>query len=224
MKKTNVMIEVSDDLYYEIVEPYKKRKGFGKLVVQLLEAYRNNDQIYSFINGTMDGLEDEATNELLRDLNSMADSLSMFGALQNQAEVTIDEGKRAFDSFADTAYEDRGRFTSEQYNKEESKPNQGGLTREDVVNIVNDSLTDVKKMLKDLMDNGVVSPPIANQVQEVVETKVHASINEVVVMEEIPAQVPYHEDVTPVIKEASDEDAQKAMDAIGSLMGSLNFT
>lgn len=214
MKKTNVMIEVSDDLYNEIIEPHKKRKGFGRLVVQLLEAYRTNDSIYSYINGTLDGLEDEATNELLKDLNNMAQSLNMIGVLQNQAEVTIDEGKRVFDGFGSKANEDERKYNPQ---------TKDILTREDVVNIVNDSVSDIKGMLQELMANGVVSQPVVSQVESAVETKINASVNEATVREEAPLRVAEGLVTAPIVKEVSEEEVKQAEDALGSLLGSLNF-
>ena len=96
MKKTNVMIEVTEEIYDSVVNPYKKKKSFGRLIVMLLEAYAYNDSIYSYINGAMDGIEDQATEELLKDLNSMAESLSMFSAYCDQMESVLDNCQKAF--------------------------------------------------------------------------------------------------------------------------------
>lgn len=221
MKKTNVMVEVSDDLYNEIVEPFKKRKGFGKLVVQLLEAYRTNESIYSYINGTLDGLENEATEVLLQDLNNMAQSLNMFGILESQAESTIKEGQRTINDFKDHAFEDSKKYKEE---KDEIV-----LTKNDVVDIVNDSVKDIKDMLSALLQNGSVSQPVANQVGVVVESKIHSEVNKVVPREEeeIAAGSSFTEEVTRS-EIIFDEDTLKkeeavAKDALSSLVGSLNY-
>lgn len=211
------MIEVSEDLYNEVVEPYKKKKGFGRLVVQLLEAYRTNDSIYSYINGTMDGLENEATEELLKDLNNMAQSLSMFGVLHNQAEVVIDEGQRAFNDFGNQAKEDNSKFESP---KEEAKET---LTKEDVVSIVNDSISDIKSMLKDLLEQKDVSAPVVEKVQEQVHEVVEAKINNdlgTVVTDKNSSQEVYNHVAE---KQVSNEEQKQADSAIESLLGSLNF-
>lgn len=221
MKKTNVMIEVSEDLYNEVVEPYKKKKGFGKLVVQLLEAYRTNDSIYSYINGTMDGLENEATEELLKDLNNMAQSLNMFGVLHGQAEVVIDEGQRAFNDFGNKAKEDINKFSDAGVSpKEEPKET---LTKEDVVSIVNDSISDLKSMLKDLLDSRDVSAPVVEKVQEqvheVVENKINTDLSAVVTPKNSSPEVYSHVSE----KKVSKEEEQQADSAIQSLIGSLNY-
>lgn len=215
MKKTNVMIEVSEDLYNEIVEPYKKRKGFGKLVVQLLEAYRTNESIYSYINGTIDGLESEATEELLKDLNNMAQSLNMFGVYQNQAEVVIDEGQRAFNEFSNQAREDSSRFEASPREKSEDKP----ITKEDVISIVNDSVSDMKNMLKELLKRGTVSAPVVEKVQEAVETKIHVGLSEAIT-EPIASS---NNESSFMPREVSKEEEDFANDAFASLLGSASF-
>lgn len=215
MKKTNVMIEVSEDLYNEIVEPYKKRKGFGKLVVQLLEAYRTNESIYSYINGTIDGLESEATEELLKDLNNMAQSLNMFGVYQNQAEVVIDEGQRAFNEFSNQSREDSSRFEASPREESEGKP----LTKEDVISIVNDSVSDMKNMLEELLKRGTVSAPVVERVQEAVETKIHVGLSEAIT--EPVASINNESSFIP--REVSKEEEDFANDAFASLLGSASF-
>ena len=214
------MIEVSEDLYNEVVEPYKKKKGFGRLVVQLLEAYRTNDSIYSYINGTMDGLENEATEELLKDLNNMAQSLNMFGVLHGQAEVVIDEGKRAFDDFSNQANEDVGKFSGASVppRQEEAKET---LTKEDVVSIVNDSISDIKDMLKELMinSNKPVSEPVVEKVQEVVETKISSNLATAVTEKNTSPEVYNY----VAEKQVSKEDEEKANSAFTSLLGSASF-
>lgn len=213
MKKTNVMIEVTDELYEEIINPLKKQRSFGKLVVQLLEAYRSNESIYSYINGTIDKLDNEANEELLKDLNNMTQSLNMLGVLQEQVAVTINEGSREFNAYSEKAKNDSNKFSMS-----EGKESQEVLTRDDVVKIVDDSVSDIKKMLQELMERGTVPQPVAKQVEEVVENKMNESVSRVVVKEDndyIP--------MTYAEKEISNEDEELAKNALSSLMDSLPF-
>lgn len=213
MKKTNVMIEVTDELYEEIINPLKKQRSFGKLVVQLLEAYRSNESIYSYINGTIDKLDNEANEELLKDLNNMTQSLNMLGVLQEQVAVTINEGSREFNAYSEKAKNDSNKFSMS-----EGKESQEVLTRDDVVKIVDDSVSDIKKMLQELMERGAVPQPVAKQVEEVVENKMNESVSRVVLKEDndyIP--------MTYVEKEISNEDEELAKNALSSLMDSLPF-
>lgn len=191
MKKTNAMIEVSDAVYEDIVMPFKKKKSFGKLITMLLEAYATNDSIYSYINGAMDGLENEATEELLKDLNSMAESLSMLGALNSEAESVIDNGQRVFDDFGSRATQD----------SEKVQGAVGGVSREDVVEIVNESVSEIKDMLKELLSGAVtINQGVQPQSEEAVATKEESKVEEI-----------------------SKEDEEKAQGALASLMGSLQY-
>lgn len=154
MKKTNVMIEVSDSLYDSIVQPYKKRKEFGKLVVQLLEAYSSNDKIYGYINGVMDGIAEEENKELLKDLQNMAQSLNMMGILQDQVESYTDEGLNYFSEKSNSENNDIKPPVSDFDKAKDEK----ALTRDDVIEIVNESMSDVKSMLSQvvsMISNGV---------------------------------------------------------------------
>lgn len=215
MKKTNVMIEVSDDLYNDIVEPYKKRRRFGRLIVELLEAYRTNDVIYSYINGTIDGLDSDATDMLLKDLDSMQDSLSMLGALQNQAEVVIDEGNKAFNSFLNTGKEDVDlNFIN---NDDKKVKDENTLTKEDVINIVNDSMSDIKSMLESILAKGVSVDNSSNN-----DTKVANNEKSTPSQERGTSQddglVEYNHNSS-----ISKEDETAAQSALSSLCGSISF-
>lgn len=223
MKKTNVMIEVSDDLYDAIVAPSKKKKSFGRLVVQLLEAYRDNESIYSYINGTLDDLENEATEELLKDLNSMANSLNMLSALENQAEANIDEGLRTFEDYTnkDAQVEEvkHLEMSSPQIHKDENQ--NSGLTKEDVVDIVEESISDIKDMLQQLLDNGVVNRDIASTVESTVKDSIYENIDKGTTDEKVVEDKHVEEVIvdTPVSK----EDEEKAKNALDNLLGSISF-
>lgn len=202
MKKTNVMIETSDDVYERVISPAKKKKSFGKLVALLLDAYANNESIYSYINGEIDNLESEATEGLLKDLNSMAESLSMLGALSSEAEATVDNGKKAFTEFGEKASNDISKV-----NDVGSVGN--GLSREDVVEIVEDSMSEIKDMLKKLLESGV-SPVVAesSSVAEPIAKEVTATVED-----------NHVEKAT----EITEEEQKEAEDALSSLMGSIGW-
>lgn len=228
LKKTNILVEVSDDLFSEVVEPYKKRKGLGRLVVQLLEAYRSNDSIYSYINGTLDGLEADDTKELLKNLSDMSESLSMLGIMQEEAEVVIDEGQRSFNDIAggsrgvaEPVEPVRGTVidnTIADSNSSNSSSNSSintGLSKEDIVSIVrgivDDSLAGIRVTLDELMKSGRVSEPEADRVHGMVESKVVADVGKAIVSSRDSSA-------------DSTEEENEASDAINSLLGSLNFT
>lgn len=213
MKRTNVFIEVSDEVYDAVIAPSKAKKSFGKLMCMLLEAYAYNDSIYSYINGAMDELEDKATEELLKDLGMMSQSLSMFSALESQAEVISDNGHKAFEDFADSASRDIERNNSGRVDKDN-----GFITRDEVLDIINTGMSDIKSMLKDVLSgigNVEVHPSVAQDTQVVKEDFTEA-VDEVVVESN-------NDDNLNIAKPISDEEEEEAQKALSNLLGSLGF-
>ena len=233
MKKTNIIVEVNDEIYESVVAPFKKRKSFGKLMVQLLEAYTYNEAIYSYINGVMDGIEHDAMEDLLNDLTS---SISMMGMLGSQAEAIIENGQRDFESIRQGSTE--ANFTVDK----EPVPDEpkGGVTREDVQNIVAESMSGIESMLKELLSHGTLNTGngsvgngrIYDSPREEVRQSYFESpaVNKeefkpkAVTVEEVDTYkkvVPEEKEV--VYKEPSSEDESMAQDALASLLGSVGF-
>ena len=218
MKKTNILIEVSDDLYKDIVEPAKKSKTFSKLVVKLLEAYRENDSIYSYINGSLDGLREEENEELLKSLSNMANSISMLDALSSQAESMVDEGVRTFNEYSTEVKEPSIEGVLPLASVVEENKNSNSLTREEVeeivVNTVSKSLSGIEDMLKQLMENSSTVIREVKVSEEEVSTKVKQPLGDTIVEKEIDL----FED-----EEIDEESAKEAEDALSSLLGSLSY-
>jgi len=228
MKKQNIMIEVSDEIYESVVTPYKKRKSFGKLVVQLLEAYAYNDVIYSYVNGTMDGLENEAMADLQQDLNKMAESLGMLGMLDSEAESVINNGERDFSAIREMN-SGAGEVSTDIIQAQRNEV-AVGLTKEDVIDIVKSETSDIKSMLQVIISGtgGVmIGTPVASEekvvtrevIREVVKEEPKKEVKreerkEYAKVEEFES----HNDVAP-----TEEEASAAQDALSSLMGSLSF-
>lgn len=199
MKKTSVMIEVSDDLYNDVVEPYKKKKGLGKLIVHLLEAYYTNESIHSYINGIVDGIENESTESLMNDLANMTQSLNMLGVLESQAVTVMSDGARAFNDIK----------------VESVNPPTESLTREDVIKIVDSSVSDIKNMLGELLiDKNRSNQEVTVSSVEKVEVKKEEKIEPVV--KPIPVAEVKEEKVEPIVKstpmEEVEEDYQEVYD------------
>lgn len=193
MKKTSVMIEVSDDLYNDVIEPYKKKKGLGKLIVHLLEAYYTNESIHSYINGIVDGIENESTESLMNDLANMTQSLNMLGVLESQAATVMSDGARAFNDIK----------------VENVNPPTESLTREDVIKIVDSSVSDIKNMLGELLtDKNRSNQEVTVSSVEKVEVKKEEKVEPIVKstpMEEVEEDYQeVYDDYNPSMEESDD--------------------
>lgn len=99
MRKVNVMVEVSDDIFEDMVKPLKAEKSFGKVVVALLEAYYYNDAVYSYVSNRLDGITVQENSDLMKDLQDMAESISFLNASADKIEQEMNRGIGEFDSF-----------------------------------------------------------------------------------------------------------------------------
>ena len=93
MRKTNIMIEVTDDMYDTVVEPFKKNRSFSKLVVALLEGYKGNEYISRYVNGTLEGFEEDSIQALNETLDGMKRSISFLSMYSDEIDSYQDEGK-----------------------------------------------------------------------------------------------------------------------------------
>lgn len=216
-RKINIMIDVPEDIYDSVVAPYKEKRKFSKLVIQLLDAFATNSSIYSYINGIMDGLEEESVESLLKDLNSMSQSLTMMNMLGSQAEVILNNGTQEFEEVNRREKEFSSAFTESDLGNTHKD---SSISRGEVESIMNQTLADFKNdFMRDMqamlsqMGNVGSNKGYSEVVPEVKETvkavnePVYKPVKEARVMEKVP---------TP-------EDAKKATDALNSLMGSFSW-
>lgn len=233
MRKTNLMIEVSDELYESIVEPYKKKKGFGRLVVQLLEGYANNDAIYGYINGALDNLDEKANESLLEGLNAMSDSVNMFSFLQQEAQSVVDDGAREFSSIGQRS---AGQFKKGFEESGGTEVNADAVSREEVKAIVNEGISSIKDMLSEVLAGAQVTSeksssaveeekivPISKTMMKEVEKPVLEIEKSVVEIEKPVLEVKKNIEISEPVKteEQKQAEAEDAGNLLASLAGSL---
>lgn len=98
MKKTNILIEVSDDLYDNVVYPMKRQKRFSKLIVMLLKGYYENDYINAYIDGNVDVENKEGIEALDSVLKDMKSTISLMGMNTSELEQNTNEGLEMFNN------------------------------------------------------------------------------------------------------------------------------
>lgn len=92
MRNVNVMIEVDDDLYTKVVEPYKKAKKFTELIKILLSGYLKDEYIGRYVEGTQDILKQKSSDSLMDALDTMRESLASLSFLNEEAGNIVEEG------------------------------------------------------------------------------------------------------------------------------------
>ena len=101
MRRTSVMLEFSDEVYDNIVEPMKKNKSFSKLLATLTEGYLNDGYIRAFADDNLDNMRKAAVDSFSKSIDSMMGSLSNMGLFTDELEVTAADGKERFSKKAE---------------------------------------------------------------------------------------------------------------------------
>lgn len=94
MPKVGIMAEVSEEVFNEVIVPAKARKGFNKLVGNLLEAYYRSDKVRSIVDGTAEMNHLEGLSSLQEQLQQANQSLDYMGMLGDSMQMSLDEAKQ----------------------------------------------------------------------------------------------------------------------------------
>lgn len=101
MRRTSVMLEFSDEVYDNIVEPMKKNKSFSKLLATLTEGYLNDGYIRAFADDNLENMRKAAVDSFSKSIDSMMGSLSNMGLFTDELEATATDGKERFSKKAE---------------------------------------------------------------------------------------------------------------------------
>lgn len=96
MKKTNILVEVEDELYEAVVAPHKRSKTFSKLLSTLISGYAENEYVRAYAEGTLDEIQAESVNALDEVIQGMQGSLADMGLFTNELKNTNQAGAEAF--------------------------------------------------------------------------------------------------------------------------------
>ena len=68
MRKVNIMVDVSEEVYDTVVVPFKKSRKFSELINSLLIGYLKDNYVASYVEGTLDTLKNESARSLDEEL------------------------------------------------------------------------------------------------------------------------------------------------------------
>ena len=94
-RKVNIMVDVSEEVYDTIVEPYKRNKKFSKLIETLLLGCMENDGVAEYVEGKFSSYYKQANHAFNGAVGSMMSSLAMVGIMADTASEMMEDGKRA---------------------------------------------------------------------------------------------------------------------------------
>lgn len=145
MKKVSVVLEISEDIYEDVVKPLKAEKSFGKVMSLLLEAYYESEAVYSYVSGLADGVNMEENSELMSDLRDMADSISFLSAQADSMKSVIDKGR-----------EDMGLSEERKVSPPEEKNTEGYVTESKMKEYFQEMSKDIMNSIKEMFSSNPV--------------------------------------------------------------------
>lgn len=96
MRRTNLLLEVSDEVYFQLVEPMKKNKSFTKLVVSLLNGYIRDGYIHSYVEDTLEESRRAAVTRLNDAFADMEALVAKMGMTADEIGATAEAGQQHF--------------------------------------------------------------------------------------------------------------------------------
>ena len=87
------MSEVSEDVYTNLVEPFKKNKMLGKLMASLLKGYLEEDEIRGYIDQEIEGMHKASVDVVSSLFENMQESLASMGIYTAEAQSNAESGR-----------------------------------------------------------------------------------------------------------------------------------
>lgn len=96
MRRTNVFIEVEDNVYDIVVEPHKRSKTFSRLIAALLKGYIEDDYVRAYGDDMVDDLKKASVDSLDSALSDMQASLANIGLFTDELQMVNTKGSNLF--------------------------------------------------------------------------------------------------------------------------------
>lgn len=170
MRKTNVFLEVDDNIYNMVIEPHKKAKTFSKLVAALLRGYIEDEYVRAYGDDMVDDLKKASVDSLDDVLSGMHQSLANLGLFTDELSMANKKGSNYFGSKARELNRESTEKTVEKETPRENSKETDKLKQE--VAEIRGTVEGVLKQNSEILDmlKEVVSRPSGGiQVEEVAE-------------------------------------------------------
>lgn len=151
MRRTNVFIDVEDDVYDLVVSPHKKAKSFSRLMASLLQGYIEDEYIRSYGDGTLHDMRKASVDSLDSIIGTMTESLSNFGLFTDELEVSNNRGKELFNAKKSKQEDIVSKHVSDIKEESELVNKENNKLKEEVVNL-KDDMRSLKRQNLEMMD------------------------------------------------------------------------
>lgn len=207
MKKTNILVEVGDEVYTLVVEPFKKEKSLSKLVASLLKGYIEKDFIRAYADGTLEDMHRASVDVLDETMVKFKESLSIMGIHTDALKENTQQGMEEMNGYANGEKEVETPISSEESKQLRESVESVKEQNEQIIQMLNVLISGSNVTVKPVKEK----PEVKSTEGVVVSENIGNEENEDFV---IP------EDTSPIFDE-EDEDEELNVDASSALAGLL---
>ena len=224
MRRTNIMLEFSDDIYDSLVEPLKKNRTFSKLVVSLINGYIEDGYIHAYVDDTLSNLKKAAVDSFNSSIDSMSESLSNMGLFTDELN--------SVSSSAKTKFTEKYNEASKGVKPESRVDSKGDIDKinkriDDMQEDVNAKLSTLIDLISSLSTSGVpvkknVIPDVSN-VKSDVENVIPDVSNVKSDVENVIPDVPSVKNSVENVESVDTEEEKEALDFMSNLLNGNSF-
>lgn len=161
MRRTNILIDVSDDVYDEVIEPMKKNKTFSKLIASLIQGYISDGYIRAYAEDTLEELKKASVSSFNKSIDSMSESLSNLGLAADELEAVSMSGRS---KFSDSAKRYKGEVSESKISSSKSQEEIDALNKriDDMQTSFNATLQSILEAVKgsSIQSGGIPQMPM----------------------------------------------------------------
>lgn len=219
--RVNIMVDVSEEIYYKVVEPYKKEKKFKLLVERLLNGYLENEVISSYVEGSFDAMQKGDMQSFNDAIAKMKGNLANMGILNDAASSMMEAGRRAVSLDKEEKKSGAEATPVIEAKKVASVEKETGIPSRDEK--VYEEIDALKKQNQDMLEK---FSTLAKMIQEMGSTT--KEVSKPVVEKELevvsaPVVEEVKEDVKPVLPSSTVDPLDVAMDADDPLAAPIDL-
>ena len=222
MRRTSVMLEVSDEIYSQLVEPMKKNKSFAKLIASLLDGYLNDEYVRSFAEDGIVEMRKASVSQLDSTIERMQESLSNMGFFTDELQSVATSAHSHFKSKAEAQSKVVGENTVQQpteYGNEIAELKEQMSEQMSAVSAINNQMSNLMSMFTSFMSGSNIQPVEPNSNNNTVKvTKTVEELTKESVVEHVEDDAKKDTETISVEEDedasVKDEAALKAMDSL----------
>lgn len=145
-RNVSVMFEVNEEVYDNLVVPFKKNKMLGKLMASLLKGYLEEEDIRGYIDEEIEGMHKASVDVVSSLFENMQESLASMGIYTAEAQSTSEKGRKFFKEKQEGFSENNSTSTMDKEEVSEMKKD---------INDLKSQISEVKDLILGLTKSGV---------------------------------------------------------------------